>query len=170
MACPDSITAIITQNGNAYTEGLGSGWAPIRKYWEDETPENRDAIRPIFTLEVLKSMYSTGVPDSYTLDPLGWTLDTALISRPGNIDTQLDIFYDYRNNVAAYPRFQALLREKQYPLLAVWGKNDEFFIPAGAEAYKRDTPKAKVVLYDSGHFALETHVVEIAKEIEAFLG
>jgi len=172
LARPESVTAIISQNGNAYEEGLGPAWAPIQKYWADPSEVNRDALRPFFSLSAIESQYTTGVPEnlSATLDPLGWTLDTSLMARPGIIAIQLDIFYDYRNNVAAYPTWQAYLREKQPRLLAIWGKNDQFFVPPGAEAFKRDVPQAKVVLLDTGHFALETHVVEIARQIEDFLG
>lgn len=172
LARPDAITAIISQNGNAYKEGLGGGWAPIQKYWASGSEEDRDAIRGVLTLDFIKSSYTSGVPASsnYTFDPLGWTLDAALVARPGNAEIQLNLFYDYRHNVEAYPRFQQFLREKQLPVLAVWGKNDMFFNPEGAEAYKRDVPDARVVLLDAGHFPLETHVVEIAKEVEAFLG
>ena len=169
LARPESVTAIISQNGNAYKEGLGPAWAPIKKYWADPSKANRDSLRPFFSLSAIESQYTTGVPEKLkaTLDPLGWTLDASLVARPGVIDIQLDIFYDYRNNVAAYPTWQAYLREKQPRLLAIWGK---FFVPPGAEAFKRDVRQAKVVLLDTGHFALETHVVEIARQIEEFLG
>lgn len=171
LARPDSITAIISQNGNAYKEGLGDGWAPIQTYWADGSQASREAIRGALSLDAIKGQYTSGVDATkYTLDPLGWTLDAALIARPGNAEIQLDLFYDYRNNVASYPRFHAFLRESKVPVLAVWGTNDVFFIPAGAEAYKQDVPGARVVFYDTGHFALETHVIEIAKEIENFLG
>lgn len=171
LSRPSSITAIITQNGNAYEAGLGDAWAPIKAYWADGSRANREAIRGILSHDSIKEQYTSGVDASkYTIDPLGWTLDAALIARPGNGEIQLDLHYDYRNNVASYPRFHAFLRESKVPVLAVWGSNDAFFIPAGAEAYKQDVPGARVVFYETGHFALETHVDEIAKEIENFLG
>ncbi len=169
-AHPDRIAAIITQNGNAFAEGLNpKGWTPIQRYWAQPTPENRDALRGFLKLDITKFQYFEGVPDPSKISPDGYTLDQALLDRPGQDDIQLDLFLDYRNNVAAYPRFQAYFRENRPPLLAVWGKNDPFFLPAGAEAFKRDIPDAEVTLLETGHFALETHHREIAAKIRDFL-
>jgi pimeloyl-ACP methyl ester carboxylesterase len=169
-AHPERVTAIVSQNGNAYEEGLSQeGWAIVRKYWNEPTEENRNAIRPFFTSELTYYQYSEGVPDKTLIAPEGWTLDNALLQRPGNIEIQLDLFGDYKTNVALYPSFHDYFRKHQPPLLAVWGKNDPFFIPPGAEAYKRDLPKAEVVLLDTGHFALETHANEIGARIHDFL-
>jgi pimeloyl-ACP methyl ester carboxylesterase len=167
---PAAITAIITQNGNAYTEGLGAAWAPIQKYWATGSAEDRAAVAAgMLTFETTKWQYTHGsrVPDA--IEPESYTLDWALLSRPGNFDIQLDLFKDYQNNVALYPQFQAYFRESQVPLLAVWGKHDAFFIPPGAEAFKRDLPKAEVIFLDAGHFAGETETAEIAKLMLEFL-
>ncbi|MFD0986874.1 alpha/beta fold hydrolase [Methyloligella solikamskensis] len=166
---PERVSAIITQNGNAYEEGLGDAWAPIRAYWENPTQENRDAIRPVLTLETTYWQYTHGVADPEEVSPDGYTLDWHYLGRPGATDIQLDLFGDYQNNVAMYPQFQEYFRTHKPRLLAVWGKHDPFFLPPGAEAYKRDIPEAKIVLYDTGHFALETHAEEIAGEIRDFL-
>jgi pimeloyl-ACP methyl ester carboxylesterase len=169
MANPDNITAVITQNGNAYEEGLSEGWNPIQRYWKEPTPENRDALRAFLTPESVRWQYLHGVPDETLVAPETYTLDSALLARPGNTDIQLDLFLDYANNVALYPKFQAYFRAKRPPLLAVWGKNDPFFLPAGAEAFKRDIPDAEVHFFDTGHFALETHDSQIATAIRDFL-
>ena len=170
LAHPERITAIITQNGNAYEEGLSSeGWNPIQKYWRSPTAENRNALRSFLKPEATKWQYTHGVADPSRLAPDAWTLDSALLARPGNDEIQLDLFLDYASNVALYPKFQEYLRKNQPPVLAVWGKNDPFFLPAGAEAFKRDVPKADVRFFDTGHFALETHAAEIAEAIEQFL-
>jgi pimeloyl-ACP methyl ester carboxylesterase len=166
---PDRITAIVSQNGNAYEQGLGDSWAPIRRYWAEPTQANRDAVRELLTPQGLKSQYLDGVPHPERVKPEGYTLDAAMIARPGNLDLQLDLFLDYANNVKLYPEFQKYLRGSKPPTLAIWGKNDPFFIPAGAEAYKIDNPAAEVRLLDTGHFALETHVREIALEMRIFL-
>jgi pimeloyl-ACP methyl ester carboxylesterase len=166
---PERITAIISQNGNAYEQGLGDAWAPIRKYWAEPTSENRQAVRELLSPEGLKDQYITGVPHPERVKPEGYTLDAALISRPGNLDIQLDLFLDYANNVKLYPEFQKYFRASKPPTLAIWGKNDPFFIPAGAEAYKVDNPNAEVQFLDTGHFALETHVREIATRMRIFL-
>ncbi len=166
---PERITAIISQNGNAYEQGLGDAWAPIRRYWTDPTQANRSAVRDLLTPEGLKSQYVTGVPHPELVKPEGYTLDAAMIARPGNMDIQLDLFLDYANNVKLYPEFQKYFRTAKPSTLAIWGKNDPFFIPAGAEAYKIDNPKAQVEFLDTGHFALETHVREIATEMRKFL-
>jgi pimeloyl-ACP methyl ester carboxylesterase len=170
MANPDRITAIISQNGNAYEAGLGDAWGPIRKYWSEPTKENREVIaKNILNLEGTKWQYTHGVSDPGSVPPESYTLDTALFERPGNKDIQLDLFLDYASNVKLYPKFQEYFRKLQPPLLAIWGKNDPFFIPAGAEAFRKDLPKADVRFLDTGHFALETHFTEIAAAIKEFL-
>jgi pimeloyl-ACP methyl ester carboxylesterase len=170
LAHPERITAIISQNGNAYVEGLSQGWNPIQKYWKEPTPENRAALRDFLKPEATKWQYVHGVQDESQVAPESYALDSALLARPGNDEIQLDLFLDYASNVALYPKFQEYLRVKQPSLLAVWGKNDPFFLPAGAEAFKRDNPNAEVHFYDTGHFALETHHQEIAGAIRDFLG
>jgi pimeloyl-ACP methyl ester carboxylesterase len=170
LAHPERVTAIISQNGNAYEEGLGDAWAPIRKYWADPTQENREVIRKnVLTLEGTRWQYTHGVADPESVAPESYTLDQALLERPGNKEIQLDLFLDYASNVRLYPKFQEYFRKSKPPLLAIWGKNDPFFIPPGAEAYRKDIPNAKVQFLDTGHFALETHVVEIAAAIRDFL-
>ncbi len=166
---PRRITALISQNGNAYVEGLSEGWYPIQTYWKDPSPENRDALRAFLKPEATRWQYEHGVPTPERLAPDAWTLDSALLARPGNAEIQLDLFGDYQSNVALYPKFQDYIRTHRPPLLAVWGKNDPFFLPAGAEAFKRDNPNAEVHFYDTGHFALETHYGEIAGAIREFL-
>ncbi|TKK28953.1 hydrolase [Pseudomonas sp. CFBP13528] len=168
-AHPERVTAIISQNGNAYEEGLGKGWAPIQRYWHAPTQENREALRDFPTPASIKWQYLEGVADKSSVSPDGYTLEGLQVSRPGNADIQLDLLLDYASNVAMYPAFQAYFRQYQPPLLAVWGKNDPFFLPAGAEAWKRDIPKADIRFYDTGHFALETHGKEIIPVIRAFL-
>src|SRR6266571_4085882 len=170
LAHPERVTAIISQNGNAYEEGLSHGWNPIQKYWKDPTPENRAALRDFLKPEATKWQYVHGVPDESQVAPESYELDSALLARPGNDEIQLDLFLDYASNVALYPKFQEYFRTKQPVLLAVWGKNDPFFLPPGAEAFKRDNPNAEVRFYDTGHFALETHHREIAGAIRDFLG
>lgn len=169
LAHPERITAIISQNGNAYEEGLSQGWNPIQKYWKDPTPVNRDALRDFLTPESTRSQYTYGVQDQNQVAPEAYTLDSALLARPGNDEIQLDLFLDYASNVALYPKFQDYFRANKPSLLAVWGKNDPFFLPLGAEAFKRDNPNADVHLFDTGHFALETHAPEIAASITSFL-
>jgi pimeloyl-ACP methyl ester carboxylesterase len=169
LAHPDRITAIISQNGNAYEEGLSQGWNPIQRYWKEASPENRTALRDFLTPEATKSQYLYGVEDASLVAPESYTLDSALLARPGNDEIQLDLFLDYASNVALYPEFQDYFRTSKPPLLAVWGKNDPFFLPPGAEAFRRDNPNAEVHLYDTGHFALETHAAEIAETVKAFL-
>ncbi len=169
MARPERITAIVSQNGNAYEEGLGGAWAPIRRYWHERTQENREAVREALSPEGIREQYTTGAPHPEQIKPEGYTLDLALIQRPGNMDIQLDLFLDYANNVKMYPAFQQYFRQSQPKLLAIWGKNDLFFIPAGAEAFRRDLPEAEAKLLDTGHFALETHVHEIAAAMREFL-
>ena len=169
LAHPERITAIISQNGNAYEEGLSEGWNPIERYWKDPTAENREALREFLTPQATKWQYTHGVPDATLVAPEAYQLDSALLARPGIDEIQLDLFLDYASNVALYPKFQEYFRTKRPPLLAVWGKHDPFFLPPGAEAYKRDNPAAEVHFYDSGHFALETHASEIAAAIRDFL-
>jgi len=170
MAHPERVTAIVTQNGNAYEEGLADAWAPIRKYWSEPTAENREVIRKnILTLEGTRWQYTHGVANPESVAPESYTLDTALFERPGNKDIQLDLFLNYASNVKLYPKFQEYFRKSTPPLLAIWGKNDPFFLPAGAEAFRKDIPGAKVRFLDTGHFALETHVVEIAAAMRDFL-
>jgi pimeloyl-ACP methyl ester carboxylesterase len=170
MAHPDRITAIVSQNGNAYEEGLGDAWGPIRKYWSFPNAENREVIaKNVLTLDGTRWQYTHGVTDPDSVAPEAYTLDMALMERPGNKDIQLDLFLNYATNVALYPAFQEYFRKSKPPLLAIWGKNDPFFIPAGAEAFRRDIPSAQVKMLDTGHFALETHVVEIAEAMREFL-
>ena len=169
MARPERITAIITQNGNAYEEGLSDGWGSLRTYWADPSPANRDAIRPYVTYETTRWQYVHGTPDAARVAPESYTLDAALLARPGVDEIQLDLFLDYRTNVALYPKFHDYFATYKPPLLAVWGQNDPYFLPPGAHAYKRDIPDAEVHLYDTGHFALETHAVEIGATIGEFL-
>jgi pimeloyl-ACP methyl ester carboxylesterase len=170
MARPERVTAIITQNGNAYVEGLSEGWNPIQKYWKDPSEANRDALRDFLKPDAVRWQYTHGAPDPTLVSSDGPNLDSYFLNRPGIDAIQLDLFLDYRNNVALYPTFQAYFRKEQPPLLAAWGKNDPFFLPPGAEAYKRDLPKAEVHFFDAGHFALETHHWEIAALTRDFLG
>jgi pimeloyl-ACP methyl ester carboxylesterase len=166
---PERITAIISQNGNAYEEGLSGAWSPIRAYWENRSQANRMALRAFLTPETTHWQYTHGVPDPTAVSPDGQNLDNYYLARPGADEIQLDLFGDYQNNVALYPAFQQYFRTHKPPFLAVWGKNDPFFLPAGAEAFKRDLPLADVRFLDTGHFALETHFSEIAKMIIDFL-
>ncbi|HLZ33403.1 MAG TPA: alpha/beta hydrolase [Nitrospira sp.] len=165
---PERITAIVSQNGNAYEEGLSAGWNPIQKYWEDPSPENRAALKAFLTPESTKWQYTHGA-DQSRVAPESYALDSALLARPGNEDIQLDLFLDYASNVKLYPRFQDYFRTHRPPTLAVWGKADPFFLPAGADAFKRDNPDAQVEFFDTGHFALETHSAEIGATIVEFL-
>jgi len=167
---PERITAIISQNGNAYVEGLSDGWNPIKAYWQDPSQANRDALRDFLTPDATRWQYTHGVADPTTVSPDGQNLDNFYLARPGSDDVQLDLMGDYKSNVALYPAFQDYFRTHKPPLLAVWGKNDPFFIPPGAEAFKRDNPNAEVQFFDTGHFALETHAREIAVSIRDFLG
>ena len=169
LANPEKITAIISQNGNAYVEGLSNEWNPIRNYWEHQTPANRDALKNFVSKEATWYQYHQGVSDPNLIAPETYTLDQFFLDRPGNIDIQLDLVLDYKNNISLYPAFQAYFRKYQPPFLAVWGIRDPYFLPAGAEAYQRDMPNATVKFYDTGHFALETHVVEIGDDILEFL-
>jgi pimeloyl-ACP methyl ester carboxylesterase len=166
---PDRITAIISQNGNAYEEGLSEGWNPIRAYWQDASHANREALRAFLKPETTVWQYTHGVPDATAVSPDGYSLDNFYLGRPGATELQLDLFGDYKSNVALYPTFQKYFRTYKPPLLAAWGKNDPFFLPPGAEAFKRDIPNAVVRFFDTGHFALETHAAEIAAAIREFL-
>lgn len=166
---PERITAIVSQNGNAYEDGLSDGWTPIRAYWQDPSQANRDALRALLAPETTHWQYSHGVADTSTISPDGWSLDNFYLARPGADDIQLDLFSDYKSNVALYPAFQTYFRTRKPPFLAVWGKNDPFFLPAGAEAFRRDIPDADIRLVETGHFALETHAAEIAAAIREFL-
>src|SRR5467141_922710 len=165
---PERITAIISQNGNAYVEGLSEGWKPIQTYWKDPSPVNRDALRALLKPETTLWQYRHGVSDTTAISPDGYSLDNFYLARPGADEVQLDLFGDYKSNVALYPTFQEYFRKHKPPFLAVWGKNDPFFLPPGAEAFTRDMPGAVVRFFDTGHFALETHVEEITKAIQDF--
>jgi pimeloyl-ACP methyl ester carboxylesterase len=166
---PDRITGIISQNGNAYEEGLSEGWIPIHAYWQEPSQANRDALRSFLTPETTRWQYVHGVADETAVSPDGLSLDNSYLARPGADEVQLDLFGDYKSNVALYPTFQNYFRTHKPPFLAAWGSNDPFFLPAGAEAFKRDIPGAVVRFFDTGHFALETHADEIAAAIGDFL-
>jgi len=166
---PERVTAIISQNGNAYEEGLSEGWAPIRAYWKERSQSNRDALRSFLTPEATYWQYTHGVSDVTAVSPDGYSLDDFYMTRQGAHEAQLDLLGDYGSNVALYPEFQAYFRKHKPPLLAVWGRNDPFFLPAGAGGYKRDIPAAEVRFYDTGHFALETHAPDIASAITGFM-
>src|SRR6201982_3176243 len=169
LAHPERITAIISQNGNAYEEGLSQGWNPIQKYWREPTPDNRAALRDFLTPEATKSQYLYGVQDETLVAPEAYQLDSALLARPGNDESHLARVLGYSSNVALSPKFQKYSLTNRPPLLAVWGKSDPFFLPPGAEAFKRDNPNAEVHFYETGHFALETHHREIVSAIRDFL-
>ncbi len=166
---PERVTAIISQNGNAYEEGLSDGWNPIRAYWQAPSAANRAALRAFLSPETTIWQYTHGVSDPSLVSPDGYSLDNFYLARAGADEVQLDLFGDYKSNVAMYPEFQAYFRKHSPPFLAVWGKNDPFFLPPGAEAFKRDIPGAQVRFLDAGHFALETHCDEIAMAIRDFL-
>jgi len=166
---PERVTAIVSQNGNAYEEGLGDAWGPIRKYWSEPTADNREVLRKnILTPEATRWQYTHGVTNPEAVAPESYTLDAALLDRPGNKEIQLDLFLDYASNVKLYPKFQEYFRQAKPPLLAIWGRNDPFFIPAGAEAFRKDLPDAQVRFLDTGHFAIETHGAEIAVAMKEF--
>src|SRR5579872_1060200 len=169
LAHPERIAAIISQNGNAYEEGLSEGWNPIQKYWKEPTTKNRAALRDFLTPAATKWQYVHGVQNETLVAPEAYALDSTLLARPGNDEIQLDLFLDYASNIALYPKFQEYFRIQKPPLLAVWGKNDPFFLPPGAEAFKRDNPDSEVRFYHTGHFALETHHEEIAAAMRDFL-
>jgi pimeloyl-ACP methyl ester carboxylesterase len=166
VANPDSITAIVSQNGNAYEEGLGDApWAPLRAYWSQPSPAIRETIKERMSLDGVREAYFQGVSDPTTIEPEAYWLDAALLARPGMMDLQADLKLDYKYNIERYPLYQQYLRTHRPPLLAMWGKNDGFFIPPGAEAFKRDVPDADVRFLDTGHFALETNVDDFASAI-----
>jgi pimeloyl-ACP methyl ester carboxylesterase len=167
---PDRVTAFIVQNGNAYNEGIEAFWDPIKAYWKTGEPKEREGIRWLMTMKATYWQYHNGVKAPSLLDPDAWTVDQALLDRPGNQEVQLDLFYDYRTNIPLYPQWQAYFRDRKPPMLIVWGKNDEIFVAAGAEPYRRDLPNAEVHMFDTGHFALETNGPEIAQLIREFLG
>jgi pimeloyl-ACP methyl ester carboxylesterase len=166
---PERITAIISQNGNAYKEGLSDGWNPIRAYWEDPSAANRNALRTFLAPETTHWQYTHGVPDSALVSPDGMSLDNFYLARPGADEVQLDLFGDYKSNITLYPAFQDYFRAHKPRFLAVWGKHDPFFLPAGANAFKRDIPQADIRFFDTGHFALETHAEPIALAMREFL-
>ena len=166
---PDRLTAIVSQNGNAYEEGLSEGWNPIRAYWQEPSRANREALRSFLAPDTTRWQYTHGVPDVSAVSPDGYSLDSFYLARPGADEIQLDLFGDYKSNVALYPTFQNYFRAHKPPFLAAWGKNDPFFLPSGAEAFRRDIPGAMVRFFDTGHFALETHAQEIAEAIRDFV-
>jgi len=165
----DRITAIISQNGNAYEEGLSEGWSPIRNYWQEASPSNREVLRSFLVPETTRWQYTHGVPDVTAVSPDGYSLDNFYLARSGADEIQLDLLGDYKSNVALYPTFQDYFQTYKPRFLAVWGKNDPFFLPRGAEAFKRDIPGAMIHFFETGHFALETHCEEIATAIRVFL-
>ena len=169
MKHPERVRAIISQNGNAYEEGLSEAWSPLRAYWQEPSDENRQSLRAMLQPETTRWQYTHGTQDETQIAPESYTLDQALLERAGNAEMQLDLMLDYRSNVALYPQFQEYFRQHQPPLLAIWGRNDPFFLPAGAQAYRRDLPGAQVQLLETGHFALETHAPFIADAIRTFL-
>jgi pimeloyl-ACP methyl ester carboxylesterase len=169
LANQEKITAIISQNGNAYEQGLSTGWNPIQKYWKEPTNANRDALREFMAIGMTKFQYQEGVTDQSLIAPEAYTMDQHFLDRPEHVEMQLDLLLDYKSNVALYPKFQAYFRDKKPMLLAVWGNKDPFFLPAGAEGYRKDDPNATVKFYDTGHFALETHAQEIGKDILEFM-
>jgi pimeloyl-ACP methyl ester carboxylesterase len=166
---PERVAAIVSQNGNAYEDGLSDGWRPIRAYWSDPSQANRDALRTFLKPETTIWQYTQGAPDDTLVSPDGYSLDNYYLARPGADEVQLDLLLDYACNVALYPAFQQYFRDWQPPLLAIWGRNDPFFLPAGAEAFKRDIPNAQVRFLEAGHFAIETHCEAIASAVLGFL-
>ncbi len=170
VANPEKIAALISQNGNAYEAGLSEGWNPVQRYWQDPTEANRYYLQRFLTLEATLYQYRQGASDIALIAPETYTLDQHFLDRPGNVEIQLDLLKDYRNNVLLYPKFQEYFRKHLPPILAVWGSKDPYFLPAGAEGYKKDNPDAIVKFYETGHFALETHGAEIGQDILDFLG
>lgn len=167
---PERITAIVSQNGNAYVEGLSDGWNPIRAYWQDPSPANRNALRAFLSPETTRWQHTHGVAEPSLVSPDGYSLDNFYLARPGADEVQLDLFGDYKTNITLYPEFQTYFRRYTPPFLAVWGSNDPFFLPPGAKAFKRDIPNADVHFFNTGHFALETHCDEIGATIRQFFG
>ncbi|TKR30465.1 alpha/beta hydrolase [Luteimonas gilva] len=168
-AHPERVTAIVVQNGNAYEEGIAGFWDPIKAYWRSGAPADREALRAAFGAKSTQWQYTHGVPDLSLVSPDAWTVDQARLDRAGNQDIQLDLFYDYRNNLPLYPQWQRYFRERKPPMLVLWGRNDEIFVAAGAAPYRRDNPNAQIRMLDTGHFALETHGPQIAGMIRDFL-
>jgi pimeloyl-ACP methyl ester carboxylesterase len=166
---PERVSGLIIQNGNAYEEGLREFWDPIKAYWADGSAAHRDALAGLVTLELTKFQYTDGVKDVSRISPDNWLQDQALLDRPGNKDIQLDMLYDYRTNVPLYPQFQSFFRERKPPTLIVWGKNDKIFPEVGAHPYLRDLPEADIHILDTGHFALEDKLDEMAPLIRNFL-
>lgn len=166
---PHKVAAIVTQNGNGYEEGLSAGWADMRRAWAEPTAEHREALRRFNTLDMIEWQYKEGVRDASLIAPETWQLAHAAVERIG-VEPQMDLLLDYGSNVAQYPQLHAFLRTHQPPLLAIWGRNDPFFLPAGAEAFKRDDPNAEVRFLDTGHFAIETHGADIGAAMRDFLG
>ena len=169
IAHPQRVTALVVQNGNAYTDGLKEFWNPIKAYWATGSQQDREALRQATTLQSTQSQYTDGVKDVSRIDPSAWLHDQALLDRPGNAEIQLDLFYDYRTNVELYPRFHEFFRKRQPPTLIVWGANDMIFPAEGARAYLRDLPQAELHLLDTGHFALEDQGADIARLMLDFL-
>jgi pimeloyl-ACP methyl ester carboxylesterase len=169
VANPEKITGIISQNGNAYVEGLSTAWNPIQKYWANDTEENRNVLKAFLTLDGTKFQYLTGVSDTTLVAPESYILDQHLLDRPESTEIQLDLLKDYKTNISLYPKFQEYFRSHKPKFLAVWGNKDPFFLPAGAEAYKRDMPDATIKFYNTGHFALETNANEIGNDILKFM-
>lgn len=168
---PERVTGLISQNGNAYLEGLGDAWAPVRAYWDTPSADNRQRVSDaMLNQEGIRWQYLHGVKTPERVAPETWTLDALLLERPGNKEIQLDLTLDYASNLTRYPDFQAFFRQTQLPTLVIWGEHDPFFTPAGAQSWKRDNPNAVVELLDTGHFALETHVGQIAKRIRQVIG
>jgi pimeloyl-ACP methyl ester carboxylesterase len=171
LAHPERVTAIVSQNGNAYVEGLSPRWETWQRYWREPTLANREACRGSVTPQAIRErQHLNGVSDPTLVSPDGWMLDAAYMAQPGREEIQLDLILDYRSNVALYPKFQEYFRTHRPPLLAAWGRNDVSFLPAGAEAFRRDLPNAEIHLLDAGHFALDTHAAEIAALLRDFLG
>jgi len=169
LAHPERVTAIITQNGNAYEEGIGEAWKPIKKLWANRIKENEEALLDAFSLEGLKWNYTHGTQDVESVNPDCWHLDYLRMQRPYAKKVNIDLWYDYQNNLKQYPQWQAYLREHQPPVLVVWGKNDEYFPESGAAAFKKDSKNIEYHIYDTGHFAMEEYGDEIIDEIEKFM-
>jgi pimeloyl-ACP methyl ester carboxylesterase len=169
LANQEKIAGIISQNGNAYEEGLSNEWNPLQKYWKHPTKKNRESLREFMAIHVTRFQYEHGVPDTSLISPDTYTLDQHFLDKPEHVDIQLDLILDYRTNVKLYPRFQAYFKTKKPPILAVWGNRDPYFLPEGAKGYKKDNPEAIIKFYDTGHFALETHTEEISADVLEFL-
>ncbi|HEY9630579.1 MAG TPA: alpha/beta hydrolase [Coleofasciculaceae cyanobacterium] len=166
---PERVESLIVQNGNAYEEGLGDFWQPMRAFWQNKTPENAERVRQALVNKGAKWYYTTGARNLESLSPDTWTLDEAFLDRLGNVDIQLALKYDYQANLLLYPQWQAYLRQHQPPTLVVWGRNDQGFLVEGANAYKRDLQNLEFHLLDTGHFALEEEREAIANHIRQFM-